>query len=126
MGVTYDTGALVAAERGERRMWARHRALLLARQVPTVPAPVVAQAWRGGRHQELLSRLLVGCEVEVLDEARARSAGALAARAGTGDVVDACVVDGALRRGDVVVSADPSDLGALATARSASLAVEAP
>ena len=27
MGITYDTGALVTAERGERRIWARHRAL---------------------------------------------------------------------------------------------------
>ena len=48
MGVTYDTGALIAADRGERRMWARHRALLALREVPTVPAPVVAQSWRGG------------------------------------------------------------------------------
>jgi hypothetical protein len=43
MGVTYDARALVAADRGERRMWARHRALLTAREVPTVPAPVVAR-----------------------------------------------------------------------------------
>jgi hypothetical protein len=39
MGVTYDAGALVAADRSERRMWARHRALLARREVPTVPAP---------------------------------------------------------------------------------------
>jgi hypothetical protein len=44
MGVTYDTGALVAADRGERRVWARHRALLVRREVPTVPAPVGAQS----------------------------------------------------------------------------------
>ena len=55
MGVTYDTGALIAADRGERRMWARHRALLTLREVPTVPAPVVAQSWRGGGRQALLS-----------------------------------------------------------------------
>jgi hypothetical protein len=36
MGVTYDTGALVARDRGERRMWARHRALLSVREVATV------------------------------------------------------------------------------------------
>jgi hypothetical protein len=48
MGVTYDTGALVAADRGERRVWARHRALRVRREVPTAPAPVVAQSWRGG------------------------------------------------------------------------------
>ena len=42
MGVTYDAGALIAAERGERRMWARHKALLLRREVPVAPAPVAA------------------------------------------------------------------------------------
>ena len=42
-GVTYDSGALIAAERGERAIWARHRALLLRRVVPTAPAAVVAQ-----------------------------------------------------------------------------------
>lgn len=34
MGVTYDPGALIAADSGERRMWARHRALLNRREVP--------------------------------------------------------------------------------------------
>jgi len=45
MGITYDAGALIAADRAERRIWARHRALLALREVPTVPAPVVAQSW---------------------------------------------------------------------------------
>src|SRR5487761_464211 len=90
MGVTYDTGALVAADRGERRMWARHRALLMRRDVPAVPAPVVAQSWRGTSRQALLARLLSGCDVEALDDGQARSVGALAARAATTDIVDAC------------------------------------
>ena len=98
MGVTYDTGALVAADRGERRQWARHRALLARREIPTVPSTVLAQAWRGGSRQALLSRLLAGCDIEVLDDARARAAGTLAARAGTTDIVDASMVEGALRR----------------------------
>lgn len=126
MGVTYDTGALVAAERGERRMWARHRALLMARIAPTAPAPVVAQAWRGGGRQALLARLLRGCDVEALDGALARSAGALAAKAGTADVVDACVTEGALRRRDLVISSDPADLEALAAAVNRRLEVERP
>jgi len=126
MGVTYDTGALVAADRGERRMWARHRALLTARTAPTAPAPVVAQAWRGGGRQALLARLLRGCDVETLDDASARAAGALAARAGTADVVDACVTEGALRRRDVVISSDPEDLKALAAAVNRHMEVERP
>ncbi len=126
MGVTYDTGALVAADRGERRIWARHRALLTARIPPTTPAAVVAQAWRGGGRQALLARLLRGCDIEVLDDGLARATGALAAKAGTTDVVDACVTEGALRRRDLVVSSDPEDLKALAAAANRHLEVERP
>ena len=126
MGVTYDTGALIAADRGERRMWAHHRSLLALRQVPTVPAPVVAQSWRGGGRQALLARLLAGCDIEALDDGRARSVGTLAARAATSDIVDACVVEGALRRHDIVVSSDEDDLQAIATAVSRRLEVERP
>jgi hypothetical protein len=116
MGVTYDTGALIAADRGERRMWARHRALLMRREVPTVPAPVVAQSWRGTSRQVLLARILNGCDIEALGDGQARSAGALAARAAITDIVDACVVEGALRRRDLVVSSDPGDLQSIASA----------
>lgn len=126
MGVTYDTGALVAGDRGERRMWARHRALLALREVPTVPAPVVAQGWRGGSRQALLARLLVGCDIETLDDGQARAVGSLAARAKTPDVVDACVVEGALRRRDLVVSSDPDDLAAIASAIGRRLEVDRP
>lgn len=126
MGVTYDTGALVAADRGERRAWARHRALLALREVPTTPAPVVAQAWRGGARQALLARLLVGCDVEALDDDKARSVGSLAARAATTDIVDATVVEGALRRHDTVISSDPDDLHRIATAVGRRLEVDRP
>ena len=126
MGVTYDTGALVAADRGERRQWARHRALLARREVPCVPAPVLAQAWRGGNRQALLSRLLTGCHVEALDDTRARAAGTLAARAATTDIVDACVVEGALRRHDLIISSDPGDLAAIAAAISSRLEIDHP
>lgn len=126
MGVTYDTGALVAADRGERRMWARHRALLMRRDVPAVPAPVVAQSWRGTSRQALLARLLSGCDVEALDDGQARSVGALAARAATADIVDACVVEGALRRRDLVVSSDEGDLQSIASAVSRRLEIDHP
>ena len=115
-GVTYDSGALIAAERGKRPMWARHRALLLRRVVPTVPAPVVAQCWRGTPRQAQLARLLAGCAVEVLDDSKAKATGTLAGRARTTDIVDASVVEGALRRGDLIVSSDEGDLAAIATA----------
>ena len=125
MGITYDTGALIAADRAERRIWARHRALLALREVPTVPAPVVAQAWQGGR-QALLARLLAGCGVEALDDGQARSVGSLAARAATTDIVDVCVVEGAIRRRDLVVSSDPDDLRAIAAAVNRRLEIDRP
>src|ERR1700735_2061418 len=126
MGVTYDTGALIAADRGERRAWARHRALLTLREVPTVPAPVVAQSWRGGSRQALLARLLSGCAVEALDDGQARAVGSLAATAATSDIGDACVVEGALRRHDLVVSSDEPDLHAIAAAADRHIEVDRP
>lgn len=126
MGVTYDTGALVAADRGERRMWARHRALLGRREVPTAPAPVVAQAWRGGSRQALLARLLVGCDIEPLDDDQARAVGTLATRATVTDIVHVTVVEGALRRHDLVVSSDPDDLHAIADAAARRLEIDRP
>ncbi len=125
-GVTYDSGALIAAERGERPMWARHRALLLRRVVPTVPAPVVAQCWRGTPRQAQLARLLAGCEVEALDDTRARATGTLAGRARTTGVVDASVVEGALRRGDFIISSDEGDLSAIAAAISRHIDIDHP
>jgi hypothetical protein len=126
MGITYDAGALVAAERGERRVWARHRALLSLREVPTTPAPVVAQVWRGGSRQALLARFLVGSNVEAMNDDQARAIGFLAGRAGATDVVDAAVVEGALRRHDIVITSDPDDLRAIADSVSRQLEVERP
>ncbi|MBO0822977.1 MAG: PIN domain-containing protein [Actinobacteria bacterium] len=126
MAVTYDTGALIAADRNERRIWARHRALLTRREVPTVPAPVVAQAWRGSNRQVQLARFLAGCAVEAMDDPRARATGALVARAGTADVVDAFVVEGALRRNDLVVSSDGDDLQPIASSVGRHLDIEPP
>lgn len=113
-GVTYDTGALVAADRDDRRIWALHRRALERGQSPTVPAGVLGQAWRGGP-QPQLSRLLVGCQVDELSEERSRSAGALLAVVGGSDVIDASVVVGALERGDVIFSSDRTDMEALLT-----------
>jgi hypothetical protein len=74
----------------------------------------------------LLSRLLTGCDTETLDDTRARATGALAARAATTDIVDACVVEGALRRRDLIISSDPGDLQAIAAAISRRLEIDHP
>lgn len=77
-----------------------------------VPAGVVAQAWRNGRRQARLARLLGAriCTIEALDDTRARSAGQLLGVSGTVDIVDASVVLAARRHGLGVITSDPGDL----------------
>lgn len=108
-GLTYDTGALIAAERSDRLLWSLHRAALTRGLTPTVPAGVVGEAWRGGP-QPQISRLLKGCVVEPLTEGQARAVGELAARSGLTDTVDLAVAEGALRRNDAVVTSNRTDI----------------
>jgi len=115
-GLTLDTGALIAFERGDSRTAGRiRRAALKGRRV-TVPAPCVVQAWRGGPRNAKLARLMAGVTFEVLDLELARAAGVLLGRAGLDDAVDAVVIAGAHRRGDVVLTGDPGHLELLAAA----------
>lgn len=104
-GLTYDTGALIAAERDDRIFWSLHRAALGRGIAPTVPVGVLAEAWRGGP-QHHLSRLLKGCRIEGMHEGQAREVGVLIGRSGLADVVDVAVAEGALRRRDAVVTSN--------------------
>ena len=122
-GATYDTGALLAAERNDRRMWALHAGLLAEEVVPVVPAPVLAEAWRGGARQSSLSRLLALCEVEPMSEEQARRVGILAGKADHDDVVDVTVAEGAIRRGDAVVTSNEDDIRRIADAAPAKLRI---
>ena len=119
--MTYDTGALVAAEAGRRDVWALHLRALQRGQRPVVPAGVLGQAWRGGPQPEL-SRLLRGCRIEALDERMARLAGRACARSRTRDVIDASIVVGVLARGELVVTGDADDLERIAAAMGRRLA----
>ncbi|MEA2296594.1 MAG: hypothetical protein QOE86_4233 [Solirubrobacteraceae bacterium] len=78
-----------------------------------MPAPVLAQAWRGSS-QRALVEALKGAIVEPLDEELARSAGELLGRTGTSDVIDATVAVSAARRADIVITSDPDHLQRLA------------
>ena len=114
-GYLYDTGALIAGERGERLMWAVHRRILDQGIRPTVASTVLAQAWRGGP-QAQLSRLLAGCEVGEFTEEQARTVGRAMGETGAVDIVDASVVVMAQRLALEVLTSDPEDLGPIATA----------
>ena len=123
-GVTYDTGALVAADRNDRRMWALHAGFLALETSPTVPTPVLAEAWRGGPRQASLARFLALCIAEPLTDQQARAVGALAARAGHDDIVDVTVVEGAIRRRDSIVTSNPTHIRKIADATRAGLTIE--
>ena len=56
----------------------------------SVPAGVIAQAWRDGSRQALLARALTHCDEVPLEGALARATGLLCGRAGTADIIDAC------------------------------------
>jgi len=100
----YDAGALIAADRNDRRFWADHRARLEGEVVPVVPAPVVGQVSRSPS-QVPLRRLLRGCDVVPMTEQGAHEAGALLAAARTSNVIDAVVaMVTAVRHADVVTS----------------------
>jgi hypothetical protein len=123
-GVTYDTGALVAAERNNRQMWALHAGYLAEEVIPTVPAPVLAEAWRGGSRQASLSRLLRMCDTEPMGEELARNVGVLAGKSGHDDIVAVCVVEGAIRRGDAVVTSNMTRIRMVADAAGAIVRIE--
>ncbi len=118
----YDSGALVAADRNDRRVWAEHRVRLESGNIPRVPAPVVAQVSRSGR-QAQLRRFLRGCDVVAMTEERAHAAGRLLGRAKTTDVVDAAVVCLAVDFGAEIVTADRGDVAHLLGAARSSLPI---
>lgn len=109
MTVVYDAGALIAADRSDRAVWADHRARLELGMVPVTTAPVVAQVSRSGR-QAQLRRFLRGCEVEPFGNDEAHEVGALAGKAAASDVVDVHVVVVAHRRRFGIVTSDEDDL----------------
>ncbi len=118
----YDAGALVAAERNDRAIWAEHRVRLESGLIPVVPAPVVAQVSRSKR-QAQLRRFLRGCDIIDFREADAHAAGRLLARSKTSDVVDACVVALAMSNRAEIVTADRADISRLLGAARASLPI---
>ena len=113
-GLTLDSGALIAAEKGDRRFWTLWKEALARGAAVTVPAAVVAQVWRG--NNVIVARILQGCEVEELSEALAKRVGRLLATSRTSDVIDACVVASAALRHDAIVTSDRRDIARLVDA----------
>ena len=111
-GITLDAGALIALDRGDKRLIALLDRALAQRLKLRVPSGVVGQAWRDGRTQVTLARFLRTDEVEIipLDEQLARACGELCGATETADIIDASVVILARQRGDRIVTSDPRDV----------------
>jgi hypothetical protein len=110
-GIVLDAGALIALDRGDKRMIALLDRALAQGRTFRVPAAVVGQAWRDGRVQATLARFLLSEEVDIipLDEQLARACGELCGAANSADIIDASVVILARRR-DPIVTSDPDDM----------------
>lgn len=108
IGLTFDTGALIALERRRARMRGILERALEANQPITVPADVVAEWWRG--RTELRARILECVDIEPLTEPLARLAGEALAVVKGATHVDAIVMASAATRGDVVYTGDVDDL----------------
>lgn len=102
-GIVLDAGALIALDRGDKRMIALLDRALAQGRAFRVPAGVVGQAWRDGRVQVTLARFLRSEEVEIvpLDEQLARSYGELCGATNSADIIDASVVILARKRRDL-------------------------
>ncbi|HRD99995.1 MAG TPA: hypothetical protein PLV68_01785 [Ilumatobacteraceae bacterium] len=111
-GIVYDSAALIAAERDDRCLWLIHERALARGVEPVVPTAVLAESARPGMRN--LRRLLAGCEVEPLGAESALVAGALRHATPGGTVIDAIVVESAVRRQAAVLTADRGDIEALA------------
>ncbi len=117
-----DAGALLAWDRRDRAVAARLEAARRRGLDLRTTAIVLAQVWRDGARQANLARLLKGTEVVAVDERLGREAGALLARSGTDDPIDATVVIVAAP-GDRVLTSDPGDIRPLADAGNRTLMV---
>lgn len=111
-GVVLDAGALIALDRGDKRMIALLQQALTQGRVFRIPVGAVGQAWRNGRVQVTLDRFLrsAGVEVSPMDEPLARACGELCAATNTQDVIDASVMLLARERRESIVTSDPNDL----------------
>lgn len=111
-GAVLDTGALVGFDRNDRHVVAIVARALEHGDPLVIPAGVVAQAWRDGRTQVRLSRLLGSpvCEIVPLDDLAARSVGQLCGATGTDDITDAAVAFTARQRGLRVITSDADDI----------------
>jgi hypothetical protein len=106
--VILDAGFLVSVDRGERGAREFLHAAL-QRDIPlNTTHPIVAQVWRHGARQARLAHFLSTVTIHELDDGRA--VGAILARSGTADVVDAHLVAVAVACSEPILTGDVGDI----------------
>lgn len=110
LGLTLDTGALVALERRDLRARRLVESAIEHGATLTVPSPVLVEWWRGSRMRRSV-RILEDMVLEPLDAHLAFVAGEALAIVGSGpSPTDAVVMASAAQRADVVLTSDVGDL----------------
>jgi hypothetical protein len=109
VALVFDTGGLIALDRGDRAVGAMLAAAAQSGAEAVTSSACVAQAWRAPARQARLARALAGFLEWPLDPPRARRCGLLLADTGTADIADAAVALLA-QDGDTVLTSDPGDL----------------
>jgi hypothetical protein len=111
-----DAGALIAVDKGDRRVGAMLR-VLQRDGVPVLSsAGALAQVWRDGRRQANLARVVSGVDVAAVDDTSARKVGELLRANRSDDLVDAHVAL-LVQRADQVLTSDAPDIKALLRTR---------
>ncbi len=121
--LVFDSGALIALERGDRAVGALLAAAARDGVDAVTSSACVAQVWREPVRQARLTRGLAGFLERPLDASQARRSGRLLARTETRDVVNAAVAALA-REGDTILTSDPRDIEALLEAGGAGVLVK--
>jgi len=110
-----DAGALIAHERNNPKVGALLKVASRQRIEMVLPSVVLAQVWRDGSRQAVLSRMLrtPGIVEAPLRHEDAKRVGELLRESGTTDVADAHVVVIASRLRAPVITSDPGDISKL-------------
>ena len=110
-----DSGALIAHERRNPKLAALMQVAAEHRIEMILPSAVLAQVWRDGARQAILSRMLrnPGLVEAPLHHADAKRVGELLRDSGTSNVVDGHVAVLAGRLRVPVITSDPADISRL-------------
>ena len=108
-----DAGALIGLERGSETIAGLIEAADKRGDGVVIPASALAQVWRGGPGAARLVKLLRTCEVDPLDEGRAKEIGVRLGAHGASDVADAHVVCCAVEREAALATSDVDDMDLL-------------